>query len=197
MFRKLAPALFISVTIHFLLIWYLVDKLQDYLQHSPNTTPPSPIQITLDLPTISRVTHADAESSAVVTNKPTPIPETPPSPPPSIKQHKLSNKPTQGSSIKPPEQKVTSGRILTSSKEISREMASIDQPEHTTPAKDSISTIFNRALDDNREAAGVSTLADGTTRVVTEFGNSYCIKALDDWMIVDPQDDMRVLFFCK
>jgi hypothetical protein len=195
--RKLAPALFISVTIHLLLIWYLVDKFADYLLHSSHTAPPSPIQITINQRTLSTTAQTDQESPSTQKKMSAPI-ETPDPQPivPPRKQSKPSNK-DRVSTVEAGEDKVTAKRILTSSKEISRIMASTDQPQHTVEKKDSMSTIFNRAFDNKREAPNISTLADGTTRVVTDWGNTYCIKALDDWKIIDPQDDMRVSVFCN
>jgi hypothetical protein len=46
------------------------------------------------------------------------------------------------------------------------------------------------------EAPGVSELADGTIRVVTEFGVVYCIKPQDDSRILGPEDNMPVSVTC-
>lgn len=93
--------------------------------------------------------------------------------------------------------RITSARILSSSKQISRNLVIGEQQADTKGDKNSVSAILDQALNPKREAANISTLADGTTRVVTEQGYTYCIKPLDDWRIVDPQDDMRVSAFCK
>ncbi|MEJ2394957.1 MAG: hypothetical protein P8Z77_09280 [Candidatus Thiodiazotropha sp.] len=46
------------------------------------------------------------------------------------------------------------------------------------------------------EVPGVSELADGTIRVVTEFGIVYCIKPQDDSRILGPEDNMPVSVTC-
>ncbi|MCU7875204.1 MAG: hypothetical protein KZQ84_00115 [Candidatus Thiodiazotropha sp. (ex Lucinoma borealis)] len=48
-----------------------------------------------------------------------------------------------------------------------------------------------------REAPGVTSLADGTIRVVTEYGVTYCIKPIEDWRINGPEDDMGGSMHCN
>jgi hypothetical protein len=60
-----------------------------------------------------------------------------------------------------------------------------------------VSAILDKALNPQREAPGITTQADGTTRVVTKQGNTYCIKPSEDWRILDPHDDIRVSVYCE
>ncbi|MET0027257.1 MAG: hypothetical protein ABW101_06430 [Candidatus Thiodiazotropha sp.] len=68
----------------------------------------------------------------------------------------------------------------------------ISLPDHK-----SVSARLNRALNPKQESAGVSVRADGTTRVVTDWGYTYCIKPLDEGQIADPGEDLRVSMICR
>ncbi|MBV2091760.1 MAG: hypothetical protein KUF72_12830 [Candidatus Thiodiazotropha sp. (ex Ctena orbiculata)] len=197
MSRTFASALSLSVAMHFLLTWYLGDKLWRYLPESPSHDRSSTIRITIESPV--RVSTPDENHQRASmpkqprtrTAKPK-RPDNTPSPaiPPERNERK---KPIMESKT----DRVTSARILSSSKQIIRNLVSDEGQADTTGDKGSVSAILDQALNPKREAANISTLADGTTRVVTEQGYTYCIKPLDDWRIVDPQDDMRVSAFCK
>ncbi len=40
-------------------------------------------------------------------------------------------------------------------------------------------------------------LADGTARVVTEYGVVYCIRPNEDWRILGPEDNLPVSVICR
>ncbi|MET0089370.1 MAG: hypothetical protein ABW068_04990 [Candidatus Thiodiazotropha sp.] len=68
---------------------------------------------------------------------------------------------------------------------------------NSLPDTKSVSARLNRALNPKQEAAGVSVRADGTIRVVTDWGYTYCIKPLDEGQIEDPGEDIRVSMVCR
>ncbi|MBV2119900.1 MAG: hypothetical protein KUF74_00440 [Candidatus Thiodiazotropha sp. (ex Ctena orbiculata)] len=193
MSRTLASALSLSIAMHFLLIWYLGGKLWRYLPESPSQDRTSTIRITIESPV--RVSTPQQNHQRVS------IPKQPMSPTAEPKRDGTSNPPERDiRKLRIAESKadrITSARILSSSKQISRNLVIGEQQADTKEDKNSVSAILGQALNPKREAANISTRVDGTTRVVTEQGYTYCIKPLDDWRIVDPQDDMRVSAFCK
>ncbi|MET0081202.1 MAG: hypothetical protein ABW119_22335 [Candidatus Thiodiazotropha lotti] len=199
MSRAFASALVLSVAIHFLLTWYLGDRLWRYLSDSPSHDRPPLIRITIESPVRNSTPFVNHQRTSMPQQKRAPDPpaeperhDKTPSPP---NQAGLINQQQSVTESKAPE--ITSARILSSSKAISRDLAIGEDQAESTENKNSVAAILDRALNPKQEAPNISTLADGTTRVVTEQGYTYCIKPLDDWRIVDPQDDMRVSAFCK
>ncbi|RLW66349.1 MAG: hypothetical protein B6D73_03915 [gamma proteobacterium symbiont of Stewartia floridana] len=193
MSRTFASALTLSIAMHFLLTWYLGEKLWRYLSESPSHDRTSTIRITIESPV--RVSTPQQNHQWVSMPKqartPTVEPKRPDTTnPPERNERKLPIAESKAD-------RITSAKILMSSKQISRNLVIGEQQADTKGDKDSVSAILDQALNPKREAANISTLVDGTTRVVSEQGYTYCIKPLDDWRIVDPQDDMRVSAFCK
>jgi hypothetical protein len=90
---------------------------------------------------------------------------------------------------------VSKAQILATAKSVAHELAIKDMSE-TKPTESAIALAIKRSLKGQREAPGVSTLADGTIRVVTQFGTSYCVKPKDDTGILGPEDDMSVSMTC-
>ncbi|MCU7918379.1 MAG: hypothetical protein KZQ95_08460 [Candidatus Thiodiazotropha sp. (ex Epidulcina cf. delphinae)] len=91
---------------------------------------------------------------------------------------------------------ISTAKIMATATDVASEIAG----EDTSDAKkdsSSISSKLDKALNKPREAPGVSMLSDGTTRVVTEYGATYCIKPKDDLRINRPEDDINVSMFCK
>ncbi|MCG7982299.1 MAG: hypothetical protein JAY90_06030 [Candidatus Thiodiazotropha lotti] len=199
MSRTFASALILSVAMHFLLTWYLGDRLWRYLSEPPPHDRPSLLRITIESPVRSSTPHDNHQRLLMPKQQRTPTPtadsEHHDNTPPLNNQAELNQQQNSVSESKAP--KITSARILSSSKAISRDLAIDEEQAETIENKNSVSAILDQALNPTREAPNISTLADGTTRVVTEQGYTYCIKPLDDWRIVDPQDDMRVSAFCK
>ena len=199
MSRTLASALILSVAMHFLLTWYLGDRLWRYLTEPPSHDQPSMIRITIESPIRTSTPHENHQRVSMPKQQRTPTQTAEP------KRNDDTPSPTdqpgfneqQDSITESKANKITSARILSSSKQISRNLAVDEEQAETTENKNSVSAILDQTLNPKREAPNISTLADGTTRVVTEQGYTYCIKPLDDWRIIDPQDDMRVSAFCK
>ncbi|MCG7909108.1 MAG: hypothetical protein JAY61_12740 [Candidatus Thiodiazotropha taylori] len=193
MSRTFASALTLSIAMHFLLTWYLGDKLWRYMPEPPSYNRSSTIQITIESPVRVSTPLQNHQRVSMPKQPKTPIlepkrPDT--TAPPERNQQKQPIAESEAD-------RITSARILSSSKQISRNLVIGEQQADTKGDKNSVSAILDQALNPKREAANISTLVDGTTRVVTEQGYTYCIKPLDDWRIVDPQDDMRVSAFCK
>ncbi|MCG7989202.1 MAG: hypothetical protein JAZ20_02000 [Candidatus Thiodiazotropha weberae] len=193
MSRTFASALILSVAMHFLLTWYLGDRLWRYLSEPPSHDRPFLIRITIESPVRTSKPHDNHQRGLMPKQQWTPTPT-------AESEHHNNTPPLnqqQNSALESKASKITSARILSSSKAISRDLAIDEEQAETIENKNSVSAILDQALNPKREAPNISTLADGTTRVVTEQGYTYCIKPLDDWRIVDPQDDMRVSAFCK
>ncbi|MCG7944996.1 MAG: hypothetical protein N0C84_01470 [Candidatus Thiodiazotropha taylori] len=193
MSRTFASALTLSIAMHFLLTWYLGDKLWRYMPEPPSYNRSSTIQITIESPV--RV------STPLQNHQRVSMPKQPKTPIVEPKRPDTTDPPERNQQKQPIAEsktdRITSARILLSSKQISRNLVIGEQQADTKGDINSVSAILDQALNPKREAANISTLVDGTTRVVTEQGYTYCIKPLDDWRIVDPQDDMRVSAFCK
>jgi hypothetical protein len=91
---------------------------------------------------------------------------------------------------------VSASQIMASAKTYAQRMAT----EDTTQVKQEDSAIrsaLKRAFNPHREPPGVTSLADGTIRVITPFGTTYCIKPRDDSRILGPEDDMPVSMTCR
>ncbi|MCG8037330.1 MAG: hypothetical protein JAZ19_09845 [Candidatus Thiodiazotropha taylori] len=193
MSRAFASALTLSIALHFLLTWYLGDKLWRYMPESPSYNRSSTIRITIQAPVRVSTPQQNHQRVSMPKQPKTPIVEP--------KRPDTTDPPERNQQKQPIAEskadRITSARILSSSKQISRNLVIGEQQADTKGDKNSVSAILDQALNPKREAANISTLVDGTTRVVTEQGYTYCIKPLDDWRIVDPQDDMRVSAFCK
>ncbi|MCG7936473.1 MAG: hypothetical protein JAY69_05400 [Candidatus Thiodiazotropha taylori] len=193
MSRTFASALTLSIAMHFLLTWYLGDKLWRYMPEPPSYNRSSTIQITIESPVRVSTPQQNHQRVSMPKQQKTPIlepkgPDTTDPPERNQQKQPIAESKTD---------RITSAKILSSSKQISRNLVIGEQQADTKGDKNSVSAILDQALNPKREAANISTLVDGTTRVVTEQGYTYCIKPLDDWRIVDPQDDMRVSAFCK
>ncbi|ODB84734.1 hypothetical protein A3195_02075 [Candidatus Thiodiazotropha endoloripes] len=184
---------------HFLLTWYLGDRLWRYLTESSSYHQPAMIRITIESPIRTSTPHENHQQVSMPKQQRSPTQTAEP------KHHDKPPSPTNQAELNERQQpitettadKITSARILSSSKEISRNLVIDEEQADTIENKNSVSATLDQALNPKREAPNLSTRADGTIRVVTEQGYTYCIKPLDDWRIVDPQDDMRVSAFCK
>ncbi|MEL0584614.1 MAG: hypothetical protein AAES65_07015 [Candidatus Thiodiazotropha sp. (ex. Lucinoma kazani)] len=87
-------------------------------------------------------------------------------------------------------------QIITTATDIAHEIAG-DNTSEVVKETSSVSTKLDRALNKLQQTPGVYSLSDGTIRIVTEFGTTYCIQPIDDWRINGPEDDMRVSMYCK
>lgn len=99
--------------------------------------------------------------------------------------------PTTGVAPEPP----TATRILATAKDLTQKMAEEDKTE-SKPVNDPISSAIERALNPQREPPGVTELADGTVRVVTQHGLVYCIRPKDDPGIAGPEDAISLAVSC-
>ncbi len=193
----LSGALIVSLGIHLLLLWWLayhanaLDRSADWPQGKKTLrlklewlTPAEPEPpLTRDTPPPKPL----AQPSSKPENR------LPAKPAPALKADRPIPNPAHSS-------RPTTQDLLRSANQVARELAKTI-PETSEPKRHrdttSVSARLDRALNPRREAPSVSVLADGTTRVVTEGGYSYCIKPLDDGQIVDPGEDMRVMMYCR
>ena len=195
----LALAIALSIGLHLLFIWYLGN----WYQAGSNLSPSSlrrPLHISITAPTIQQSERQQAalSESALEQNLVT-KPQSQKQPIDGIQAepeplNTESSKPTIAGAIR--ESAVTAAQIRQSAAAVVRDIAE-DAKGEQGKKLDSISAILERALNKPREKPGVHTQADGTTRVVTKHGYTYCIKAIDDWRIIDPEDDLRVSTYCN
>jgi hypothetical protein len=198
--RGLAYAIVLSIALHLLLAWYLSNW---YKAGWDNPSPPSfqrPLHITISAP-VTRETKARQAQSHNPAAEQKPVEKSPPQKQPIDEaeaepspKHSVESKPAITGAIK--ERTVTTAQIKRSATAIVNYMTEDDKGEQIDKP-DSVSAILDRALNKPREKPGIYTRADGTTRVVTEQGFTYCMKAADDWRIIDPQDDLQVSAYCN
>ncbi|MCU7906901.1 MAG: hypothetical protein KZQ76_13870 [Candidatus Thiodiazotropha sp. (ex Epidulcina cf. delphinae)] len=91
---------------------------------------------------------------------------------------------------------ISTAKIIITAMEVAREIAGEDANDYKKDS-DSIASKLDNAWNKPRKAPGVSMLSDGTTRVVTEYGVTYCIKPKSDLRINRPEDDINVSVLCK
>ncbi|MES9851628.1 MAG: hypothetical protein ABW170_07340 [Candidatus Thiodiazotropha sp. L084R] len=199
MTRTLHPALLISVALHLLLLWLIANKLEFNLSENIPIKR-SPIHVSIihqnmkPKPFKSHERTSLQNSEITETVEPQQEPQTNNQ---SVQKESSKQKIDQSSSPDGSRRRVTSAKIISSSSEVINKLSSDESIQTTIQKSDSVSAILDRALNPKRESPGITTQADGTTRVVTEKGFTYCIKPLDDWKIVDPEDDMRVSMYCR
>ena len=92
--------------------------------------------------------------------------------------------------------RVTASRIMATAKSYARDTATDDTTE-TRHKASAVASALEGAFNHRTEPPGVTTLADGTIRVVTPFGTKYCIKPKDDFRILGPEDDLPVSMICN
>jgi hypothetical protein len=191
--RKLAFALALSVALHLLLVWYMSNWYPTKWGNLPSSSLSRPLNITITAPKALDIKQPQT---------PLPAPTTDQSPRIQPQPKKESNdsaktamsKKTLSGDIK--ERPVTTAQIKQSAAAVIRDLTDDDEGVQMQ-RPDSVSTILERALDKPSETPGIFSQADGTTRVVTEQGFTYCMKPLEDWRIIDPGDDMRVSGYCQ
>ena len=199
MTRTLHPALLISVALHLLLLWLIANKLEFNLSENIPIKR-SPIHVAIihqnmkPKPFKSHERTSLQNSEITETVEPQQKPQTNNQ---SLQKESSKQKIDQTSSPDGSRRRVTSAKIISSSSEVINKLSNNESIQTTIQKSDSVSAILDRALNPKRESPGITTQADGTTRVVTENGLTYCIKPLDDWKIVDPEDDMRVSMYCR
>jgi hypothetical protein len=197
--RGLTFAITLSIGLHLLIVWHLGHWYQAGWDSLSSPSPGRPIRITV-------AAQGSQETESQQTFSPEPASENNPAiKPPPIKQStdKLEadtaphdsepSKPSITGSFK--ERTVSAAQIKQSAATIASDIAK-DEKQEVNEKPDSVSAILERALNKPREKPGIYSQANGITRIVTKQGHTYCIKALDDWRIIDPEDDMRVSMSC-
>lgn len=195
----LALAIVLSIGLHLLFVWYLGNWYQARSNLSPSSLR-RPLHISITAPAILQ---SERQQVAL----PEPAPEQNQATKPHPKKQQIDKvqaepEPLKTESAKPTiagvirDRAVTAAQIRHSAAAIVSDIAE-DAKVEQGKKSDSVSAILERALNKPREKPGVHTQADGTTRVVTEHGFTYCIKAIDDWRIMDPEDDLRVSMYCN
>ncbi|MCU7843825.1 MAG: hypothetical protein KZQ93_08310 [Candidatus Thiodiazotropha sp. (ex Monitilora ramsayi)] len=184
-------ALLFSVCFHIMILWLVAQYL---LKTDDYAAPPQPKTIHLQLsPIEERQTEPAAKQHPVTPgirdsletpnrNSEPPITDTPST----VRSSPLATE-------KPP---INSARILATARDLAHEMAADDKTQ-TKRTDTPIQSALEKALNPKREPASVGMLADGTVRVVTEFGIVYCIRPQDDARILGPEDDLPISMTCR
>ncbi|MES9812750.1 MAG: hypothetical protein AB2765_14280 [Candidatus Thiodiazotropha endolucinida] len=199
--RGLAYAIALSIGLHLLLFWQSNNWFQiKWDKHSP-TSVRQPLRVSITPPrSIQESTHrqtgpiepaADRAPEERPPQKKDPLAEIQAEP---VSHPTSTSIPPISGSIR--ERTVTTAQIRRSAAATAHDMAKDNTGEQAKKA-DAVSAALERVLNKPLETPGIYTQADGTTRVVTEQGFTYCIKALNDWRILDPGEDMRVSMYCK
>ncbi|MCU7796189.1 MAG: hypothetical protein KZQ75_03535 [Candidatus Thiodiazotropha sp. (ex Myrtea spinifera)] len=185
-------ALLFSVCLNAAILWLVAHYL---LKTDDYTAPPQPKTIHLQLSPAK-----EGKNEPIVEQRPpTPSvverPETPnrnPEPQPADELATVSEPPPSAEQ-RPP---VNAARILATARDMAHKIAAEDKtkPQQTAPPMPS---ALESALNPKREPAGVRMMADGTIRVVTEFGLVYCIRPQDDSRILGPEDDLPISMTCR
>lgn len=203
--RELTLAVVVSVALHLLILWLLANHMSFINHRFPDSALPQLLHITIAHPRNTQNSKAqqsplkqnpaleidpgkqqiydrvmDHDASADTEIEPIPHPD------PTSKQ------PITGAISGKP---ITTRQIMDITATVIHDLP--DDDNNTKKEMESVSAKLDRALNKQQEAPGVSTLADGSTRVVTEHGTTYCIKSIEDWRINGPEDDMRVSMYCK
>lgn len=183
-------AVAISIGLHILMLWYLSNWLQQQRDSSAPSSLPKLLSITITVPGTTQVIFNPQAASIE----------------PSTTRNQESSQQTQIPSSNKAlveltsdgirKKSITSSQIMRSKEAIIQDLAKQTE-EVERENTDTVSAILQHALNKPRETPGVSSHADGTIRVVTENGFTYCIKPLDDWRIIDPEDDLRVSVYCN
>lgn len=90
----------------------------------------------------------------------------------------------------------TTSAIIATARAQVRQMASRQMTE-AKPEKNRIESAMERAFKPRKEPPGVTMLADGTIRVVTDWGKVYCVRATEEAGIPGPEDDMPLNMTCN
>ncbi|MCU7811896.1 MAG: hypothetical protein KZQ77_11780 [Candidatus Thiodiazotropha sp. (ex Notomyrtea botanica)] len=185
-------AFLFSVCINAAILWLVAHYL---LKTDDYSAPPQPKTIHLQLsPAKERQTEPIVEQ-----RPPTPSAAERPktsnrnSEPQPAEEQATVSEPSSSTEKQPP---VNSARILATARDMAHQMAAEDKtkPQQTAPLMPS---ALESALNPKREPASVEMLADGTIRVVTEFGLVYCIRSQDDSRILGPEDDLPMSMTCR
>jgi len=192
-------ALAISSLLHLLVLW-LSSHHEIELKTSPRSSLSKTVRLSLESPMAShsksqpfmqdstkKVGHGQPETAPSQTLGKSPQPRE------TLRERARSD---ASAAIRHDRKQITTARIRETATEEARTRAIEDITEHRTPTP-SISSKLDRALNPPREPPGVRTMADGTLRVVTEFGTTYCIRPKEDWRILGPEDDLPVSMTCR
>ncbi|MCU7925172.1 MAG: hypothetical protein KZQ97_01875 [Candidatus Thiodiazotropha sp. (ex Dulcina madagascariensis)] len=207
---RLKLALVISLGLHALMIWLVANYSQTGFQPFPATSLPKTIQITI-APPITSQTDSVAPSDSPSPADPKKMAQPPQRTQPTQAREKQTHRQVSADdeTVTPPpgetgrqtapdrvRHPISTTKIMATATDVARKIAG-EAASGVAKDSDSTSSKLDNALNKPREAPGVSMLADGTTRVVTEYGVAYCIKPKDDLRINRPEDDLSVSMFCK
>ena len=199
--NRLSLALAISCGVHLLILWLAAHNR---IEFKISATPTLPRNIHLSLSSLSppqpkATTQLIAPTGADRGDKATAeaTPSTAQAARPRAKTVLGDNlKPRESTATPDIRKPISATRIMVAAQEEARKIAKKEFTGVEKPAT-SIASRLDLALNPPREAPNVKTMADGTTRVVTKFGITYCNKPREDWRILGPEEDISVSVTCK
>jgi hypothetical protein len=184
--------LFLSTTLHLLLLWLATALLQEDRLDKP--AKPKPLHLTLapPKPVIKEPKAEPKPSEKTVDERPVSTRRQNIDPIPASKLE-----PTLRSTAPAPvDEQISTASILTAAKEQARQMATHEWGE-TKQRSDNVASILDRALNPQKASPEVMTLADGTIRVVTKQGSVYCVRPNEDWRFLGPEENPPLNSTCK
>lgn len=104
---------------------------------------------------------------------------------------------TQPTPSAKPDNRVSTEQILATAKALTETLATKEMGDETKQPGTTLGAILDKAWNPKREPPGVSELADGTIRVVTEFGLIYCIRPDSNPGIIDPEEILPKSMHCN
>jgi hypothetical protein len=187
--QRLIFTLLLSVGLHLLLLMHMSDWFQSERDKSAPSTTHKPLHITITAARTQETKHQ--QIPLIAPEKERSSEQIPPRQKESIDKVETTTEPNK-------ERTITAAQIKQSAAAIARELADDDKKEQgLRPDSDSVSAILERALNKPRETPGIYSQADGASRIVTEKGFTYCIKPLDDWRFIGPEDNMPISTYCN
>jgi hypothetical protein len=145
MSRQLALTLVISVALHLLLSWYIANRIQHFLQPPTRHEHASLIQISIAPQNTTSKSHLNPTPNSIQNNNSSPISKP--------KTNQQSSQPTTAKAgankrhnrkTESAKQEISSAKILSSSKEVSRMMANTENKVGVVKKSNSVSTIYKK-----------------------------------------------------
>jgi hypothetical protein len=191
--RRFSLALAISCLLHLLLLW-LTGHFRIDLKTSERAHLPRSLHLSLSSTATRSIAPTDSskvgEKKTAPSSSRSPDREPPPEEPSQDSSGIGASKPIAAQPTT-----VTATRIRETALEEARLRGKDTSREDGQPLPSPASKL-QRRLNPPREPPGMRTMADGTLRVVTEFGTTFCVRPKEDWRILGPEDVMPMTVTC-
>ncbi len=187
-YGRASLVLLISVALHLLIFWLAAGYVT--LNPEPHKrTKSRPLHLTLTPPSSDASLPEPKDRPVEFRQKKARVPSNGVTSP-------AKQPPTPANTEKPHRTAPSAKAILATARSVTRQIAIRDQAE-LKPEKNSIESALDRAFNPQKEPPGVKRLADGTIRVVTDWGLIYCVRPSEDWRILGPEDNLPLNMTCN